>query len=71
MFKGGNVLETKEVFDSNTYPEDGEYIIYYFEPFKMWNVGEFYKDRCGESMVFGRSGFTSWHPEVTKGMKGE
>lgn len=61
-------METKEVFDASTYPEDDEYVIYYFEPFKRWCTGRFDKEYIS---VYGLHGFTSWHPEVTMWMKGE
>lgn len=64
-------METKEVFDSYTYPENGEYVIYYFEPFERWYLGKFEKEGEFGPMVFGKAGFTTWHPEVTKWMKGE
>lgn len=63
-------MEYKEVFDAYIYPEDGEYVIYYFEPFEKWYTGTFHlEDDFGPS-VSGRNGFTTWHTEVTKWMKG-
>lgn len=63
-------MEHKEVFDSYTYPEDGEYVIYYFEPFGRWYTGTF-EYNGADNGVSGRNGFSTWHPEVKKWMKGE
>lgn len=64
-------METKQVFDAYQYPEDGEYVIYYFEPFEKWYTGTFCLDDEGMGpMVHGKNGFTTWHTEVTKWMKG-
>lgn len=71
-------MKTKQVFDASVYPVDGEYVIYYFEPFETWHVGKFVLNADEEDdeitkicypMVFGHSGFTTWHPEVTMWMK--
>lgn len=66
-------MKSKEVFDAHTYPEDGEYVIYYFEPFESWYTGKFYLEDSEESLgpvVVGKYGFTTWHTEVTMWMKG-
>lgn len=61
----------KLVFDSDEYPENGEYVIYYFEPFERWYVGTFEKEGDFGPMIRGKNGFSTWHPEVTMWMKGE
>jgi len=60
------MTDNKTVFPSETLPEDGEWVIYYFSPFERWYCGT-YED----GSVFGKHGFTTWFPEVTMWMKGE
>ena len=42
-------------------PEDGQKIIYFFEPFGSLNIGTYISD---SDSVYGKSGFTSMCPEV-------
>ena len=63
-------MHSKEIFDARTYPEDGEYVIYYFKPFARWYTGIF-KFNGADNSVSGKNGFSSWHPEVSMWMKGE
>lgn len=64
-------MENKQVFDAYTYPTNGAYVIYYFEPFERWYVGTFEQEGEFGPMIFGKAGFSTWHPEVTKWMEGE
>lgn len=44
-------------------PSDGQHIAYRFEPFEGYHCGTY--DAETDS-VFGKSGFTSWTPEITQ-----
>ena len=63
--------------DSEVLPKHGQEVEYYFEPFGKWYIGTFYfpegyeDDKSYEGIgyccsVVGKSGFSSWLPEVTK-----
>lgn len=56
----------KEVFNGKIRPSNGERVIYYFEPFEQWYVGNY--DSESDS-VFGKNGFSTWRPEVKYWMK--
>lgn len=60
--------EEKNIHHSSFYPDDGEYVIYYFRPFEKWYTGVFDKETLS---VSGKHGFTTWHTEVTHWMSGE
>jgi len=62
----------KQVFSSYDLPEEGEWILYYFEPFEKWYCGTFYKAKEGDldDGVSGKYGFTTWNPEITMWMRG-
>lgn len=58
-------MESKDIYPASTRPTHGQRVIYYFEPFEKWYIGEY----CSETdSVFGKWGFTTWLPEVTKWM---
>lgn len=57
----------KQVNHYSDRPSHGQRVLYYFEPFERWYVGEY--DAENDS-VFGKSGFTTWVPEVTMWMDG-
>jgi len=57
----------KNVYAAQDRPTHGQRVLYYFEPFEQWYVGAYDADN---DSVFGKSGFTSWLPEVTKWMDG-
>lgn len=63
-------MKTKQVFDAYDYPQDGEYVIYYFQPFEKWYTGFFEMGEEYGPGVSGKNGFTTWHTEVTMWMKG-
>ena len=42
-------------------PEDNQEVVYLFEPFNSWYLGVY--DAENDS-VYGKSGFTTWLPEV-------
>ena len=44
-------------------PDDGEHVAYRFEPFGGYYCGVYDKE---SDSVSGKSGFTSWIPEVTE-----
>lgn len=57
----------KDVFHYSDRPKHGRRVIYYFEPFDQWYVGEYNSEH---DSVFGKSDFTTWVPEVTMWMDG-
>lgn len=60
-------LETKPVYAGKDRPTEGQRVIYYFEPFEQWYVGTYSEI---EDSVYGKNGFSTWLPEVTKWMDG-
>lgn len=59
----------KEVFSSDEYPEDNDWVLYYFTPFEKWYCGRFVIED-GIPYVSGKYGFTTWHSEVGMWMRG-
>ena len=54
--------EAREWRNAQDRPADGTHVAYLFEPFGTYHVGLY--DAASDS-VCGKSGFTTWQPEVT------
>lgn len=61
-------IGAKDIFDGTVRPEDKQRVLYYFEPFEQWYVGIY---EAETDSVYGKSGFSTWRPEVTRWMDGE
>jgi hypothetical protein len=50
-----------KTYSQDDRPEDGQTIVYLFEPFNSWYIGKYIAEY---DSVEGSQGFTTWDPEV-------